>query len=473
MTFVTRTDSVGVFNFFPFVKQGLRLLTGLLVLAVIVCSAPQDALAKAKKNSGPNPRYAAIVIDYDTGAVLHQNNADKSLHPASLAKIMTLLLTFDALERGEIGLRDYISVSTRAAGMSPSKLGLKAGSSIRVEDAIYALVTKSANDIAVALAEKIGGTESQFAKRMTARALEIGMTRTRFTNASGLPDARQVTSAHDMAKLARYVIRRHPQYYHYFSTQNFTYKGVSHHNHNRLMSSYRGMDGLKTGFIGASGFNLVASAKRGNKRLIGVVFGGNTATSRNAQMTKLLDAAFSKNGADTLVAMEKAPIPPRKPAEPVSATQQPAEVKWADLKPILKTSAFSEMMGEGDADPDAARRLEAGVAAMSAHNGLRATDPQPLENPPVYEASFVPPADGRSWAIQIGTFSTRVRTDTALSEARRSLPSVLAFAAPAIAPLKTREGWLFRGRLNGYTRSEAMRACRYLKDCLPVSPQTR
>ena len=220
-----------------------------------------------KTKSQPNNRYASIVMDADTGVVLSESNSNKKLHPASLTKVMTLLMLFEAMDNGQIGLRDQIRVSKHAASMVPSKLDLPAGSTIKVQDAIYAMVTKSANDVAVAVAERLGGTERGFARMMTRRAHELGMSNTTFVNASGLHDPQQVSSARDMALLARTVINQHRGYYRYFSTANFTYKGRSYHNHNRLMETYKGMDGMKTGYVGTSGFNLVASAVRNDRTI--------------------------------------------------------------------------------------------------------------------------------------------------------------------------------------------------------------
>ena len=289
----------------------LRILSFLMVFSLAITAGFSDAHAKKKKSKG-NPKYASIVMDADTGVILSQRYADKVLHPASLTKIMTLVMAFEALDRGDIRLRDRIRISNRAASMVPSKLGLPAGSSIRVEDAIYALVTKSANDVAVALGEHIGGSESKFAAMMTARARDIGMRSTRFKNASGLHNKYQVSSARDMAGLARYVLQRYPHYYRYFSTKSFTYRGKTYRSHNRLMSSYKGMDGFKTGYINASGFNLVASAKRNGRRLIGVVFGGRTSKSRNAHMAQIMDAGFLRAG-KIRMARAKPPKPQQKP----------------------------------------------------------------------------------------------------------------------------------------------------------------
>ena len=433
------------------------------ILAMVSAFLPGSALAR-----GGNPRYAAIVMDADTGAILHQSNADKVLHPASLAKIMTLLLTFEAIEKGELRLRDRVVVSRHAASVVPSKLDLKPGSSIRVEDAIYGLVTKSANDVAVALAEQIGGgSEAHFAVMMNRKAREIGMMHTNFVNASGLHNKRQVTSARDMAKLARYILTDYPQYYHYFGTRQFTYQGLTHRNHNRLMETYRGMDGFKTGYIGPSGFNLVASAKRGNHRLIGVVFGGVSANSRNAHMAALLDSGF--DGLEQQVIMARAvPVPSRKPQAITQLASALSDVvpaagdardgaRWHGEGRVMKGAAFSEMIGEGDSDPAVSKRLETGMMAIAALKG------RPIEEN----------EDEGRWAVQVGAFGSRAKTDRAIAQALQTLPSELAGeASPAIAPMKTRQGWLFRGRLTGLTQDQAAQVCTLLKDCLPVAPQS-
>ncbi|MBF0459877.1 MAG: D-alanyl-D-alanine carboxypeptidase [Magnetococcales bacterium] len=238
--------------------------------------------------------YADLVIDTRTGRVLHATSPDELRHPASLTKMMTLYLAFQALKSGQLRLDQYLPVSQNAAGQEPSKLGLRAGQQIRVEDALLGLVTKSANDATVVVAEALGGTEEQFARMMTNKARALGMSHTVFRNPSGLPNPEQVTTARDMAILGYALVYHHPQYYPYFSRDGFTYAGVHHHNHNHLMSRYRGMDGIKTGYIRASGFNLVASTVRGPTRLIGVVFGGHSAVARDNKMAALLDQAFAQ-----------------------------------------------------------------------------------------------------------------------------------------------------------------------------------
>ena len=238
-------------------------------------------------------KYASFVMDAKTGRVLHSVNADTRNYPASLTKMMTLFMLFEAIEQKKVSLNTKMRVSRRATWQPPSRLGLKAGSSIRVEDAIYALVTKSANDVATVVGEALAGSEWEFAKQMTRRAKQIGMNRTSFRNASGLPNRGQLSTARDMAKLGDELWKRFPQYYHYFKTQKWTYKGRTYGNHNKLMKKYDGMDGIKTGYIRASGFNLVTSVNRGGHRLIGVVFGGKTANKRNAIMARILDKSFT------------------------------------------------------------------------------------------------------------------------------------------------------------------------------------
>ncbi|MBF0125679.1 MAG: D-alanyl-D-alanine carboxypeptidase [Magnetococcales bacterium] len=237
--------------------------------------------------------YADLVMDAKTGRILHSTSPDDLRHPASLTKMMTLYLTFQALKRGQLELEQRLSISQHAASQAPSKLGLRGGNTIRVEDALLGLVTKSANDATVVIAEALGGTEEGFARMMTNKARELGMQRTVFRNASGLHDPEQVTTARDMAILGYALIYHHPQFYPYFSREGFTYAGVRHNNHNNLMKRYQGMDGIKTGYIRASGFNLVASTVRGSTRLIAVVFGGRSAVLRDNRIAALMDQAFA------------------------------------------------------------------------------------------------------------------------------------------------------------------------------------
>ncbi len=238
-------------------------------------------------------KYASIVIDLDTHQVMHARDADEERHPASLTKVMTLYLVFDALDAGKLKLSDRLPVSKTASRAQPSKLGLKAGTTIKVEDAIRALVTKSANDVAIVIAEKLGnGSETKFASKMNAKAIELGMTSTNFRNASGLPDKKQITTARDMAKLAEAVYADHRDRYNYFSLSSFTWGKRKYANHNELLRKVQGVDGIKTGFTNASGYNLMASAERSGRRVIAVMMGGTTGRSRDQHVSDLLEAAF-------------------------------------------------------------------------------------------------------------------------------------------------------------------------------------
>jgi D-alanyl-D-alanine carboxypeptidase len=257
----------------------LRLLP--LVLALL--AAPSGTVSAAAVE-----KYAALVIDANTGETLHERYADAPRFPASLTKIMTLYVLFEDLQSGRFKLDSPLSVSANAAAQAPSKVGVKAGSTIKVEDAIQALTTKSANDVSVVVAENVAGSVSAFAARMNRAADAIGMKSTTFRNPNGLPDPNQITTARDLAKLSQAVQDRFPQYYKYFGVRSFTYKGTKYRNHNKLLGSVEGVDGIKTGYTRASGFNLVTSVRRGDRHLIAVVMGGKTGASRDAEMRKLL-----------------------------------------------------------------------------------------------------------------------------------------------------------------------------------------
>jgi len=243
----------------------------------------------SKHESAPAPPYAAIVLDVNSGHVLHAEEADDLRHPASLTKIMTLYLLFERLDAGKIRLDSQLPVSEHASIQAPTKLGLKPGQSLEVEDAIRGMVTKSANDAAVAVAEALGGSEREFADMMTIKARALGMSRTVYHNASGLPDDEQITTARDQALLGRAIQERFPRYYQYFATPSFTYHGQTMRNHNQLLGHVEGMDGIKTGYTQASGFNLVASVRRNNRHIVSVVMGGTSAGARDARMRSLIE----------------------------------------------------------------------------------------------------------------------------------------------------------------------------------------
>jgi len=259
--------------------------TIVMLLALLAPSAFAASLYSA-------PRYAAILIDNSTGEVLYARRADEIRYPASITKVMTLYVAFEEVAAGRLRLDDDIRISRRAFNQAPSKLGLRAGATISVRDAFGVIATKSANDIAVALAEHISGSEAAFAERMTATARRIGMFSTRFHNASGLPDPDHTTTARDIATLSRAMLRDFPNHYPVFSQAQYRYRGMAVENHNHLLRTMPGVDGIKTGFTNAAGFTLAASAVRGERRLVAVVLGGPSRLGRDNNVEDLLKIGF-------------------------------------------------------------------------------------------------------------------------------------------------------------------------------------
>jgi D-alanyl-D-alanine carboxypeptidase len=274
----------------------MALLDFSLLSRAAVLTMAAGATAAIFPATATAEKYAAFVMDADTGEVLHSRNGDDARFPASLTKVMTLYLLFDAIKAGEVSLNDKMTVSRNAAAQPPSNLKLTAGSRIKVEDAILALVTKSANDVAVVVAEHLGGTEAKFARKMTAKAVDLGLYNTTFRNASGLPDPQQVSTARDLALLADALLDHHGDYYHYFSNEKFAWGRMVYKNHNELIGKVHGVDGIKTGYTRASGFNLMTSAERDGHRVIAVMLGGATAKSRNEHVEALVEAAFATFG---------------------------------------------------------------------------------------------------------------------------------------------------------------------------------
>ncbi|MDX7949888.1 SPOR domain-containing protein [Lichenihabitans sp. Uapishka_5] len=304
-----------------------RALAGLGLALALIASTTAEARghhhgvraahARPSGSAQSSPAFAALVVDVNTGRTLYADRENELRHPASITKVMTLFLLFEKLQSGDISLDTRIPVSRHAASMTPTKLGLRPGSTIRVEDAIKAIVTKSANDMAVAVAEAVGGgDEDHFAELMTRKAHALGMFRTVYVNASGLPDNRQITTAHDLALLGRAIQDRFPTYYHFFSTPSFTYAGETMANHNHLMERVEGMDGIKTGYTNASGFNLLSNVNRGGHHIVAVVMGGKSAAGRDHIMEGLI-AQHLEQAAPTRVAGK---IEEEKPIEEPAAT---------------------------------------------------------------------------------------------------------------------------------------------------------
>ncbi len=374
-----------------------------------------------------------VIMDAGTGKVLSEHNADVQSYPASLTKMMTLYLMFEALEQGKIKLDQRFTVSHHAAQQAPSKLGLVEGDTISVRDLILGMVTKSANDAAVVAAEGLAGSESAFAERMTQKARALGMMRTTYRNASGLPNPGQLTTARDLAKLALALYRDFPKEYGYFATEEFTYKGVTHANHNHLMQSFEGMDGIKTGYIRASGFNLAASAVRDNRRLIGVVMGGQSPHARDMEMARLLNDGFAG-----------------------------------------KSRAPEVLTAENDEDQDAGagtltRRAARTIAALS----------------PVARAEAATPAHSRAarhakgdkqerWSIQVGAFAQESGAEKAGATALAKLPSLKGKVLQVVAPGHTDKERYYRARIVSFSERDAEKACRALHrkhlQCAVVGP---
>ena len=317
-------------------------LTRFTAKALLILGLTLGLIAARGPVAHAEVRGAAMAIDANTGEVLHEQFADAPRHPASLTKIMTLFLAFREMEKGRLTLTTPVRISERAAGVAPSKLDLDPGEEIQVGDAIKALVTKSANDVAVALAEHIGGSEPGFVRMMNETAAEIGMRGTTFYNASGLPDNRQISTARDMLTLALRLQDEFPQYYRYFSIKSFDYRGKTYRTHNTLMHGVPGMDGIKTGYTKASGFNVVSSVRTDSKHVVAVVFGGATAAARNAHMRMVLYRALQKASTQKtrkpnvlLVARRKAPSRVETgisamPGEPEPASQTVAAAEAED-----------------------------------------------------------------------------------------------------------------------------------------------
>ncbi|WP_299443327.1 D-alanyl-D-alanine carboxypeptidase [uncultured Rhodospira sp.] len=428
-----------------------RLSAMLALVLVLGTIMPSDAAA----------RYAAIVVDATSGRILHGRHIDTQRYPASLTKMMTLYMLFEAIDTGRVSMETRLRVSTRAAGQPASKLGLRAGSTITVRDAIRALVTKSANDVATVVAEALGDTEIGFARLMTEKAHQLGMRSTSFRNASGLPNSGQKSTARDMATLSLSLLRHFPHHYHFFSTTSFRYQGHIYTGHNHLMKRYAGADGLKTGYISASGFNLAFSATRHGRRLVGVVYGGRTARSRDDHMAELMDKGFQVvaqagyspfTGQDRIRVVARPDLPsgappPRPPMLPPGKAPVPQVASVADVLPRVIERLLSAPKPSVDA-------TEAAVPSGSA-------PPQPA-------------SDG-TWGVQVGAFSALGPAERAAHDAAKLLGPRFEAIRVRVIPHAVADGHLYRARVVGMpNEAKARAACRDLRaqqrSCLVVVP---
>lgn len=379
-----------------------------------------------------NAKYASLVVDSKTGKVLHAENADAHRYPASITKVMTLYMLFEQLESGRLKLTTPLHVSAEAASQPPTKLGLRAGQTITVEDALRGLITKSANDASVVIAEAIGDDEDEFARLMTQKARSLGMTRTTFKNASGLPDPGQVTTARDLVTLGRAIQDRFPKYYRYFSTYSFAYRGISHRNHNRLLGRFEGVDGIKTGYTRASGFNLLSSVKRQDKHVVAVVLGGTSSHSRDLRMKSLVADNMMRATSGTRTA-------------PMLAEMKPLQEKTS--KAIAKLS------------PPTPMEQTVAMVSQSAPMPQEKPSSKPLQmNKPILSAK--PKGE---FSIQIGAFPVEASAKEALNLAKNQVRALADFD-PYTEEVQRGSGSLVRARFAGFVdKAQAEKACSSLK----------
>lgn len=378
-------------------------------------------------------RYASIIVDADTDTIIHARQIDERRFPASLTKVMTLYVVFDALNAGTLRLDEPLTVSNYAASTSPVKLGLRAGQTITVDEAIQAVAVRSANDMAVVLAERVGGSETGFAALMNAKAAELRMQNTHFENPHGLPNPAQHTTARDMAKLANSVLDNHRRYYHYFGQTHFTYKGRTRKNTNNLLHWLQGVDGFKTGYTRASGYNLVISASRENRRIIAVLLGGASSKSRNTHMQDLVEKGFNILGVTPVeslppVTVKTRPTPKKK--TPLMASTEVIRLRGSDKK--MRTI----MLGQKD-----------------------------------IKISTLPLDD--TWAIQVGTFGSEAAANNHLADL--SVMKDLTSKAAIVYPIENGNRTLYRARFTKLSFDQADSSCRALANlaagCFVIGPK--
>ena len=426
----------------------------ILTLAIAAPIAFLTALQPAEART-----RGTILVDGDSGQILSAVNADVPNHPASLTKIMTLYLLFDALEKGRVHLRDAMPVSMHAARQAPSKLGLNPGQTITVEQAILALVTKSANDAAVVVSEYLGGSEPAFAVQMTNKARELGMKQTVFRNASGLPISGQWSTPRDMSVLARALIKNHAVEYHYFATREFTFAGEVIATHNHLLGNYEGADGIKTGYIASSGFNLVASAKRNGHRLIGVVFGGNSVRDRDHLMVALLDSGFAREGNAPVVATAKAEPEPQADDDADASGSPQSEAEAEDPQVTAVMHAMANASPAAGASTPAATATPLATAKATAEMAAAKPGPADLQDDTTASAGD---AEDLPWGIQLGSFSLRAKAARFADGVVARLGDLVSAGHPEVASTKSRRSVLYRALVVGLAESDAQRACKAL-----------
>ncbi len=453
-----------------FAKAAKSLVMVGMVAATAAVATPAQA----------NPKYAGIVIDAKTGKVLYSDSADELRFPASLTKMMTLYLTFEALEAGKIKLNTRVPFSKNAASEPPTKLGVGVGNSITVEQAMLGLITRSANDASTALAEMLGGSEERFARMMTQKARALGMTRTVYRNANGLPNSAQVTTARDQARLGIALRQHFPQYYDYFSVRSFRFGKQTINGHNRLLGSVRGVDGIKTGYTRASGYNLVTSAQADGRSVVGVVIGGRSGAARDQQMRKLIatympQASRRSNG--ELIAQTKAA--PTLTAEVASTAATASVAGGLDLPengPVpsyryeesrietayaATTERSSEVVGKRALAATLKVQRDAVLPPedLSGQGDGGAVDQ--LTTSAVAKATQALPA---GWVIQIGATPDQDQAQKLLAKAKDQGGRALSAATPFTVAVNSGSAQLYRARFGGFDNQDrAAAACKALK----------
>ncbi|MBQ0708490.1 MULTISPECIES: D-alanyl-D-alanine carboxypeptidase family protein [unclassified Ochrobactrum] len=445
-----------------------RAAQATLLLAVVTgCSTASTTIPAIAAGD----RYAAIVIDANTGKTLFASNADAQRYPASLTKMMTLYMLFEAMQAGRMSKDTRIPVSAYAAARPPTKIGFRPGQSIRAEDAALAMITKSANDVATAVGEYLGGSEERFAQMMTAKARRLGMRNTTFRNASGLPNMAQHTTARDMAILSIALRQHFPNEFSYFSRRSFVFRGQTINGHNRLLGRVEGVDGIKTGYTNASGYNLASSVSLDGRRLVAVVMGGNTGASRDAHMAQLirkyLPMATRSRNAAPLVAM-------RNDAPQVVASVDLPKARNAPVPVNREAAAVEDVInnesGEGDSDQPQVLALAAPTTRPAALAAQAAIRPTPKAVVPSARAQDVDPVTTASapasggWAIQIGSLPSEGQARDMLAKASATAGGTLRAASPYTETFSKGSATFYRARFVGFSSKQAAwDACASLK----------
>ena len=442
--------------------------------------------AAATSPAAANSKYAALVVHADSGDILFDRYSTGRRYPASLTKVMTVYLLFEELEAGNLTADTKLKISKRAAGQPPSKLGLKAGSTISVEDAIEALIVKSANDVAVVVAEHMSGSEWKFAQKMTAKARELGMRRTTFRNASGLPNSKQVTTARDMATLAQRVAQDYPQYFHYFSTKSFAWNGRTYRTHNSLVRTYEGASGLKTGYTRRSGFNLATTAERDGQRLIGIVLGGRSGATRDRHMRDILNRGFTaiKRKPTLISALHREKPSPRMKPTLLAAIEAEKAAPTIDENEAMRSeilAAAASLSAAPQAATPAAPSEEPDILGVLIASAAETDDFNEFERARLASAlpaaGFVGEGDREplrefDWSVQIGAYSSKALAQKELEEA--VFKGGMMERTRTVIPATREDGTpIYRARIINLTEIEAGAACAALEDkeisCFVVS----